>query len=59
MIWIYSCGTIMAIIVPIHNIETLTVIIIAAVIVAPIMIGAPEVIHNRMMISMMNRTTMI
>jgi len=40
-----------------HNIETLTVIIIAGVIVAPIMIGAPEVILNRMMIFMTSRTT--
>ncbi len=39
MIWIYSYGTITAIIVLIHITETSTVIIIAAVIVAPIMIG--------------------
>ena len=58
MIWIYSCGTIAAIIVLIRITETLTLIIMAAVIVVFIMIGPQEVMVNRMMIPMTSRTTM-
>ncbi len=55
MIWIYSC----AIIVPVCITETMTVIIIAAVVMTFRMIGIPVAILNHTMISMTNRTTMI
>lgn len=57
MIWIYSCAIIAARIVQVFITETMTVIIIAAVVIAPRMIGILEVIINRLMISMRNRMT--
>ena len=55
MIWIYSC----AIIVPACITETMTVIIMAAVVMAFRMIGIPEIILNHTMISLTSRTNMI
>lgn len=52
MIWIDSC----VIIVSVCITETISVIIIAAVVIAPKMIGFPVVIHNCMMIPMTSRT---
>ncbi len=59
MIWIYSCAIITARIVQVCITESMTVIIIAAVVIVPIMIGILEVIINRLRISMTSRTTTI
>ena len=56
MIWIYSFAIIVAIIIPIYITETMTGIIIVAVVIAPRMIGIPEVIPKRMTSSLTSRT---